>query len=195
MGTLSQLNVGIAGACGRGRSFKTACDALEDVRIHAVCDVNTAELESARERLGADEAFDDYDTMLERSELDAVIIGTPMQFHVPQAVAALERGLHVLSEVPAGVSVDACRDLVQACRRSKAVYMMAENYCYSRANVMVREIARRGLFGTPYYAVGEYLHELKQLNEVTKWRRRWQTGINGVTYGTHSLGPILQWMP
>jgi len=27
------------------------------------------------------------------------------------------------------------------------------------------------------------------------WRRKWQTGINGVTYGTHSLGPILQWMP
>ncbi|HUW58461.1 MAG TPA: Gfo/Idh/MocA family oxidoreductase [Planctomycetota bacterium] len=195
MGKLSQLNVGIAGACGRGQSFKTACDALEVVRIHAVCDVNTDELEAARERLGADEAFDDYDTMLEKSELDAVIIGTPMHFHVPQAVAALERGRHVLSEVPAAVSLDECRDLVQACRRSKTVYMMAENYCYTRPSVMVREIARRGLFGTPYYAVGEYLHELKQLNEVTKWRRRWQTGVNGVTYGTHSLGPILQWMP
>ncbi|GAF71143.1 unnamed protein product, partial [marine sediment metagenome] len=30
---------------------------------------------------------------------------------------------------------------------------------------------------------------------ITKWRRKWQTGINGVTYGTHSLGSILQWMP
>jgi hypothetical protein len=32
------------------------------------------------------------------------------------------------------------------------------------------------------------------LNEITRWRRRWQTGINGITYGTHSLGPILHWM-
>jgi predicted dehydrogenase len=55
-------------------------------------------------------------------------------------------------------------------------------------------MVRRGLFGTPYYAEGEYLHELKELNERTPWRRRWQTGVNGVTYGTHSLGPILQWM-
>ena len=36
---------------------------------------------------------------------------------------------------------------------------------------------------------------MKELNEVTVWRRKWQTGIAGVTYGTHSLGPILQWMP
>jgi predicted dehydrogenase len=73
--------------------------------------------------------------------------------------------------------------------------MMAENYTYMRPNVAVRELARAGLFGTVYYAEGEYLHELKELNEITRWRRKWQTGINGVTYGTHSLGPILQCMP
>ncbi|MCK4602455.1 MAG: hypothetical protein KAU28_08305, partial [Phycisphaerae bacterium] len=61
-------------------------------------------------------------------------------------------------------------------------------------NVLVRELARRGMFGEIYYAEGEYLHELKGLNEITPWRRKWQTGIDGVTYGTHSLGPILQWM-
>ena len=73
--------------------------------------------------------------------------------------------------------------------------MMAENYTYIRSNVLVRELVRRGLFGTTYYAEGEYLHELKGLNEVTRWRRTWQTGVAGVTYGSHSLGPILQWMP
>jgi len=40
--------------------------------------------------------------------------------------------------------------------------------------MIVQEMVRRGEFGTPYYAEGEYLHELKGLNEVTRWRRRWQ---------------------
>jgi predicted dehydrogenase len=133
--------------------------------------------------------------MLERSSLDAVIIATPMQFHASQVIAALERGLHVLSEVPAAVSIQECRGLVAAAGSSGAVYMMAENYTYMRANVLVRELVRHGLFGTTYYAEAEYLHELKGLNEITKWRRTWQTGIDGITYGTHSLGPILQWMP
>jgi len=189
------IKIGIVGACGRGANFKDSCDAVRQAKIHAVCDANAQELTAARERLGAREQYTDYGEMLEKSELDAVIIGTPMHCHAPMAVAALEHNLHVLSEVTAGVSVEECRQLVDACKRSRGIYMMAENYTYMRPNVIVRELVRRGLFGTPYYAEGEYIHELKELNEVTLWRRRWQTGINGVTYGTHSLGPILQWMP
>ena len=54
--------------------------------------------------------------------------------------------------------------------------MMAENYTYMKPNVLVKELARRGLFGDLYYAEGEYIHELKALNEQTPWRRKWQTG-------------------
>ena len=194
MGDLEKLSVGVVGACGRGGSFKTVFDQLDAVRIHAVCDTNEACLHEAGLRLGASEEYADYETMLAESDVDAVILGTPMPFHVPQAIAALERGIHVLSEVPAGVSLEECHDLVVACRQSEALYMMAENCTYTRPNVLVREMVRQGLFGTPYYAEGEYLHELKELNEITRWRRKWQTGTNGISYGTHSLGPILQWM-
>jgi predicted dehydrogenase len=194
MTVLNQLNIGIVGACGRGASFKQACDALPNVRIHAVCDTNAQELPSAAERLGAKEYYVHYEDMLRASKLDAVIIGTPMQFHVPQSLAALDQGLHVLSEVPGGVSIEECRLLTQACLRSGRIYMMAENYTYIKSNVIIQSIMDAGLFGKPYYGEGEYIHELKQLNEQTRWRRRWQTGIDGITYGTHSLGPILQWM-
>jgi len=188
-----KLNVGIVGAAGRGAGFRQALEASGRVRIHAVCDIQQDKLEEARVRLGATEKYVDYDEMLAKSELDAVVIGTPMPLHAPQSVAALRAGLHVLSEVPAGVSIEECRELVQACKQSEAVYMMAENYTYTRPNVLVRGLVKEGLFGDVYYAEGEYIHELKALNEVTRWRRRWQTGINGITYPTHSLGPILQW--
>ncbi len=195
MPVLEKLNIGIVGAAGRGASFRAAFDANPAARIHAVCDVRQDTLDQVAEKLGASEKYADYGEMLDRSDLDAVVIGTPMQFHAPQAILALKRGIHALSEVTAGVSISECRDLVTAQKASKAVYMMAENYTYTKPNVLVRELVRRGLFGEVYYAEGEYLHELKGLNEITKWRRRWQTGIDGITYGTHSLGPILQWMP
>ncbi len=194
MNRLSQLNVGIAGACGRGASFKLACDSVGTLRIHAVCDTNADRLPDAAKRMGASEQYSDFNEMLETSELDAVIIGTPMPLHIPQSIAALQKNLHVLCEVPAGVSLEECRRLVETCRAGSGVYMMAENYTYTRPVVIVRAMVEAGLFGTPYYAEGEYIHELKGLNEITTWRRRWQTGIDGVTYGTHPLGPILQWM-
>lgn len=192
----SKLNIGIVGACGRGASFKAACDALGHVEIRAVCDLNEQGLAATRERLGAKEQYTDYEEMLDKAGLDAVIIGTPMHLHVPQSIAALERNLHVLSEVTAGVSVEECRTLVLAAKASRGIYMMAENYTYMKPNQIIKELVRQGLFGTPYYAEGEYIHELKHMNEhKTPWRRRWQTGVDGITYGTHSLGPILQWMP
>ena len=192
---MDALKVGIVGAAGRGGSFRTAIDAIDALRIQAVCDRNPEGLDAAADLLGAPEKYLDYEAMLDRSDIDAVVIGTPMQFHASQAVAALERGVHVLSEVTAGVSLEECEALVRACRESSATYMMAENYTYSRPNQIVREMVRRSEFGKTYYAEGEYLHEVKGLNERTTWRRRWQTGVDGVTYGTHSLGPILQWMP
>jgi predicted dehydrogenase len=189
----AQIALGIVGSAGRGGSFKRSCDALETFRIAAVCDTNREGLEQSKAALGVERGFTDYDEMLDQGKVDAVIIGTPMPLHVPQALAAIQRGIHVISEVPAGVDIDECRELVRACKASKAVYMMAENYTYTQTNQVVAEMVRRGEFGTPYYAEGEYIHELKELNGVTKWRRKWQTGINGITYGTHSLGPILMW--
>lgn len=189
------IKLGIVGACGRGSSFKAVLDALPVFHVRAVCDTNAEGLSAAAARLGAEQQYTDYEEMLDKAGIDAVLIGTPMPLHVPQSIAALRHDIHVLCEVPAGVNIEECRELVRATTQSKAQYMMAENYIYSRPNILVRELVRQGLFGTPYYAEGEYIHELKELNEITKWRRKWQTGINGNTYPTHSLGPILQWMP
>lgn len=188
------IHIGIAGACTRGGSFKAGLEAA-GFSIRAVCDINESELAKAAERMGAEKAYTEYERMLDEGAIDAVIVATPMPFHAPMAIAALERGIHVLSEVTAAVSLEECRQLVCAWKKSPANYMMAENYIYFRNNILVRELVRRGLFGQVYYAEGEYVHELKQLNEETPWRRTWQTGISGVTYCTHSLGPILQWMP
>ena len=64
--------------------------------------------------------------MLE-SDIDAVVIATPMQLHVPQAILALEAGKHVMSEVTAGVTMDELWWLIESVEKSQKVYMMAEN--------------------------------------------------------------------
>jgi predicted dehydrogenase len=189
-----KIKVGVVGACGRGGSLAAHLRYMADASVQAVCDTNAAALPAAKERLGAAEAYTDYEEMLAQSDLHAVIVGTPMPLHVPQSILALERDLHVLSEVPAAVSLPQCRELVAACQRSHATYMMAENACYLKHVTLVTELVRQGLFGDVYYAEGEYLHELKGISEITRWRRQWQIGIDGITYGSHPLGPILWWL-
>ena len=189
------MNIGVVGAVTRGSRFAKSLGLTDFFLGHALCDTDEEGLRRVQAETGASEAYTDYQEMLERADIQAVVIGTPMPFHASMAIAALEKNLHVLSEVTAAVSINESRALVAAASQSNGVYMMAENYTFMKPNMIIRDLVARGLFGEIYYAEGEYLHELKELNEKTPWRRKWQTGINGITYGTHSLGPVLQWMP
>ncbi|MGQ9526014.1 MAG: Gfo/Idh/MocA family protein [Armatimonadota bacterium] len=191
---MTKLRVGIVGAVARGASYIPLFQRHPSAVVTALCDVNTTRLREVGGHWGIKGLYSDYAEMLDAEDLDAVVVATPMPLHVPQSVEALRRGIHVLCEVPAAVSIEEAQTLVQTCKQSTASYMMAENYCFTRENMLVKAIAHAGLFGELYFAEGEYVHELKALNEATPWRRRWQTGINGNTYPTHSLGPILQWM-
>ncbi|KKL06441.1 hypothetical protein LCGC14_2596010, partial [marine sediment metagenome] len=198
MSTLEKINVGVVGVCGaigRGAGMVGSINTAEPMQVTAVCDVDAEKLEETRAKLDVPQAYTDYDEMLDKADIDAVFIATPMHLHVPQSIAALEKGIHVLCEVTAAVAVDECKDLVAACKASDAVYMMAENYNYDWHVVVVRQMVLQGLFGTPYYAEGGYVAEIKGLVNSTPWRRKWQLGISGNTYVTHNLGPMLEWMP
>lgn len=193
--TLECAVVGVCGGYGRGGHLIKSLKDSPPIHVKAVCDVCPDRVEKARKEHGIESGYTDYAEMLDRAGIDCVLIATPMHLHVSQSVAALRRNIHVLCEVTAGVTVEECRELVAACRASKAIYMMAENYNYREDAVVVAEMVRRGEFGEPYYAEGGYVADAKGLAELTPWRRKWQLGISGVTYGSHNLGPILGWMP
>jgi len=187
------IRVGIMGA-RRGRGLAGGLRAVQGCEVVAVCDLKAETRAEAAEALGVEHTFEDYEAMLDSGLINAVVVATPQNLHVEHACMALGRAFHVLSEVPAAVDLTQCCRLVDAVRASDATYMISENCNYMEANVVVREMARAGLFGEIYFGEGEYTHDLKELVEVTTWRRRWQVGRNGLTYPTHQLGPVLQWM-
>jgi len=188
----SDLKVGIVGA-HRSSGFMRGFNAVSETRVVAACDINAQNLDQFCTEYGVEQRYTDFEDMVTK-DLDIVLVATPMPLHAPQCIRCLEEGKHVISEVPAATDLDQCKALVRAVRRTGRKYMMAENYCYRRPAVLVRALAQAGMFGQMYYAEGAYIHELKELNEITRWRRKWQTGINGCTYGTHSVGPVVQWM-
>lgn len=190
------MRVGLAGK--RGGAFVAGLRSVPGVEVSAICEPDEAALAAIGDRHGIECRFRDFDEMLASGPVDAVVVATPMSLHVPQSIAALRAGRHVLSEVTAAVSLEQARELVRAVRASSAVFMLAENYCYSRSAMVVAEMAHRGVFGELYYAEGAYLHDCHHVQYDTSgeptWRVEWQVGRRGVTYGTHSLGPVLQWL-
>ncbi len=192
------IRVGIVGA-RRGPSLVGGFRAIAGVDVTAICDIEPRFLTEQADLNKIPNRFASYEDMLE-TDINLVVVATPMHLHVPHSLAALAAGKHVMSEVTAAVSVEQCRELlegVEAARGSGLKYMMSENTTYLKDNVLIKSMVDQGAFGDIYYAEGQYIHDIKSLhyNEdgSPTWRSRWQVGVNGCTYGSHSLGPPLEW--
>jgi len=195
MREIRQLRIGIVGK--RGSSHIHGLRAAPEAFVAAFCEVDPIALDRVAVKEGIPGRFRDFEEMA-ASDLDAILIATPMHLHVPQSLVALAAGKHVLCEVTAAVSLDECAALAAAVKASGLKYMLAENSVYTRQNALVRSMARAGLFGEVYYAEGGYIHDCHDVQYDAEgdptWRVTWQVGRNGCTYGTHSLGPVLDWL-
>ncbi len=207
MSKRERLRVGVLGL-GRGMTFATQFNTLPETRTVAVCDQRSERVEHALRTLGNDTlGFSDYREMLD-AELDVVVVASGAPDHAFHCCQALESGRHVLSEVPAEISLDRCRELVKTVRRTGRKYMLAENCCYWGFVREYRRQVRAGRIGEVLYAEGEYLHDVRSLylhNAVLPshanfqellahpdTRRTWRADLHPVNYLTHDLGPLLE---
>ena len=194
---MQTIRLAVVGA-GRGRShIQTAKSLSPLIQVTAICDDNAESLAPWRDE---DEVrlFTDYSDVLSDSAIDAVCIATPIQLHAQQSIQALQAGKHVLCEVTATRTLEECRALLEAARRSDRVYMMAENCCFFREVLMVQNMVEGGVFGDLISAEGNYIHDCRTLffdaeGELT-WRGQLQSATCTSWYPTHSLGPICRWM-
>jgi len=186
----------------RGTAFNKVLSLLsEKVILNSVCDISDEVLLRWKELLPGIKCYSSFNKLLDEDDCEAVFIATPMQLHTEQAVQALRSGRHVLSEVPSCITLDECWELVETVEKTGLVYMLAENYCYMRSNMMILNMVGKGVFGEITYAEGAYIHDCRSLAFDSKGNLTWRglihgkdASMNGNTYPTHSLGPISQWL-
>ena len=189
-----KIKLGIAGA--RGLTYYPGIADLPDVEVTALCELDPIKLEKLGNEYSIPNRFRIFEDMCD-SDIDAVLISTPMQQHVAQSLTALEAGKHVLSEVVASTNMEELFWLKEAVEKSGKVYMMCENYCYRPDVVLINKLVEKGYFGELYYAESEYIEDIRSWltypNGKASWRQYWQVGKRGAFYPTHCLGPIMKW--
>jgi predicted dehydrogenase len=126
--------------------------------------------------------------MIDREPLDLVFTATPWEWHAPVLLHAMRNGKHAATEVPMGVSVDEMWELVEAAEKHRRHCVMMENCCYDRAEMMILNMARRGLLGELLHAECGYLHDLRQLKLTDFYVNRWRVkhAITAATSSTTS---------
>ncbi len=205
----NKVRVAAVGLGGRGYSILEGLLLhMDNLTVTAVCDLypdRTAAGEAAVIRAYGEAArpfaTTDSHALMSRTDVDAVIIMSAWESHIPIAIDAMEHGKAVGMEVGGAYSIDQCWELVKCWERTGAPgarvpFMFLENCCYGEPEMMVMHMAKLGLLGEIIHCEGGYRHDLREEilygRENRHYRLRNYLHRNAENYPTHELGPIAQ---
>ena len=189
---LKKVNIGVFGA-RRGMNLAQAAVLSGKAYIGAVCDRDESTFKNASIYCREDtQYFTDFDEFIE-SGIDAVILANYFCDHARFAVKALEKGIHVLSETQAAVTMAECVAICRASEKSGAYYMLAENYAYFATIGKIKELYDGKTFGEVIYSEGEYVHPMsaEEYAHYTPDGNHWRAQMPSGYYLTHSLAPLM----
>lgn len=164
LGANEKITLGVIGCGGQGRWNMRDFLRQPDVQIAAVCDVYDANLNQAME-MTDDKAtrYKDFRKLLERKDLDAVLIATPDHWHALPTIYACEAGKDVYVEKPLSHTLVEGRKMVEAARRNKRVVQVGTQQRSGAHFQQAVEIVRSGKLGKVTFArTWNYSNELPQ---------------------------------
>lgn len=166
--------------------------------LTAIADINADKIKAAREKFGDGiKYFSSAKELIESGAADAVIVATPHYFHPGISIAALNAGLNVVCEKPAGVYANQVREMNEASLKSKGLFTVMFNQRTNCVYRKMRELILAGEVGeikritwiiTNWYRPQSYY-------DSSDWRATWSGEGGGVLANQcpHQLD-LLQWV-
>jgi predicted dehydrogenase len=183
LGANDRINLGVIGMGGRGMfltrwAMETggqtppqprpgsstpppAPNPLHAAQVVAVCDVYAKRQKAAQELAKCDGARD-YRALLDRKDVDAVLIATPDHWHARMAIEALEKGKDVYLEKPVTLTIDEARQVAEAVHRTGRVLQVGSNTTSSDQWWKARQAIQDGMIGKLIMSQGSYHRNSEQ---------------------------------
>jgi len=167
--------------------------------VTGVTDLYPQRRERLSKRYRCENVYDSLETMIKRAkDIDAVAVFSGAPDHPKHVKMCMERGWHVVSAVPACLTLDEAAMLKQIKEKTGLRYMMAESSYYRQECIFARNLFREGGFGELFYSEVEYYHDTGDLNKAVTNKaglpynpdgsRSWRWGFPPMLYPTHSVG-------
>jgi predicted dehydrogenase len=158
------VTVGVIGLGPWGREIVAAAARIPTINLAAICDTYEPFLKRAAQTAPKAAAIADYRLLLDRRDIQGVVVATPSHLHKDVALAALQAGKHVYCEVPLASSVVDAQAIAKAASDSKLHVMGG---LQGRSNALWAHVARFVKSGV----LGDHAFVRAQWNRRDSWRR------------------------
>jgi predicted dehydrogenase len=148
----TSVRVGVIGLGFGGETALKCYRQLPNVEIVALAGMEEDKLHALGKTYNIPHLYRDYQDLLARDDLDAVSVAVPNYLHLPVAVAALERGLHVLCEKPLARTAEEGEVIVQAAIKANRVLQVVFNHRQRGDVAILKRYIEAGELGHIYYA-------------------------------------------
>ena len=155
-----QFTLGFIGVGKQGHGLLRACLPRDDVRVLAVCDVDTTRRNLAKQAVEREYArggksgaykgcdtYDDFRELAARKDIDAVVIATPDHWHALTTIAAANAGKDIYCEKPMAHTILEGRAMVKAVRRHKRIFQVGSMQRSMSEFRAACELVRNGVLG------------------------------------------------
>lgn len=155
-----KINVGVIGAGSISDLHINGYLQNPDVRLYALCDIDSELLEKKALKYNIDKKYTDYNEMLKLKELDAVSVCTWNSMHAPCTIAALNAGKHVLCEKPMSVSARDAQLMKDAADKNKKLLMIGFVRRFGNDCEILKDFIESDFFGDIYYTKATYIRKI-----------------------------------
>ena len=154
---MTDLRVGVIGVGWAGQRHLAAYEALDGAQVVALAGLEETVRSAFAAQYGIERHVDRWEDLLELDGIDAVTVAVPTYLHAPIAIAAFERGLHVLSEKPIARNESEALSMVEAARAADRVLDVGFNHRQRGDIHKLKDVIDAGRLGQPYYAKAWWL--------------------------------------
>lgn len=177
-----RARIGFIGTGSRGMYNMHAVSSLPHAEIVAICDIYPANLKEASKISPKAKKYIDYKKMLDSSDIDGVIISTPLYLHAPMTLDALDAGKNVYCEKAMALTMDECKSIYDAYQKTDKVLYFCMQRMFDEKYIKGIHMIHSGLIGD---IVGERCHWFrnhdwrrpipsKDLERQINWRLYWE---------------------
>lgn len=184
------IRVGMVGLGKMGLSHVAIVRAHPQIELVAGCDTMTY-LTDVLEKHAGLKCYSDFDEMLAKEQLDALVVSTPSKFHAMQVGKALERGLHVFCEKPFVLDVHDGERLVEQAAQKNLVTQVGYHYRFVGAFQEAARIVRSGALGQVHHVRAEAYGPVVLRPKGGTWRLAKTEGGGALyDYACHAIDAV-----
>lgn len=151
------LRIGIVGAGGNSQGHLDACVATGAARTVAICDIIKERAENRQAQYQIDRIYVDYREMLEKEDIDAVVVSVPNYIHHEISIAAMKAGKHVLCEKPMSIKPEWAEEMVRTSKETGKILQVGMCARFLPTTQWLRKYIDQGHLGKAYMARAQYV--------------------------------------